>query len=193
MIVPDRDAFRARAKRGNLIPVYREILADRLTPVSAFEKLTAADAGKGLAFLLESVERGERIGRYSILGRNPSLVFRSKGRVATIVEAGVARTLPIPAGEDPLTLLKELLGRYRYVESPELPRFCGGAVGFLGYDIVRFFERLPDSNPDELDVDDACLLFTDTLLLFDHVRHRVKIVCNAHVADNDPGAAYEAA
>src|SRR5579871_4016655 len=189
MIVPDRDAFRARAKRGNLIPVYREILADRLTPVSAFEKLTAADAGKGLAFLLESVERGERIGRYSILGRNPSLVFRSKGRVATIVEAGVARTLPIPAGEDPLTLLKELLSRYTYVESPELPRFCGGAVGFFGYDVVRFFENLPDTNPDELNVDDACFLFTDTLLIFDHVRRRLKVLCNAHIT-GDPDAAY---
>ncbi|HLV80074.1 MAG TPA: anthranilate synthase component I, partial [Chthonomonadaceae bacterium] len=101
-------------------------------------------------------------------------------------------TIEIAPDEDPLTLLKSLLGRYRYVERPDLPRFCGGAVGFFGYDVVRFFEDLPDKNPDALDVDDACFLFTDTLLIFDHVRHRVIVLCNAHVT-GDPGQAYDAA
>ena len=144
MIIPDREEFRLRAQRGNLIPVYREILADRLTPVSAFEVLTATrrEEDNPYAFLLESVEGGERLGRYSFLGANPSLVFRSKGRMATIEEHGQAQTVEIAPGQDPLTLLQELLSRYQYVESPNLPRFCGGAVGFFGYDVVRFFENL---------------------------------------------------
>ena len=181
--------FNELAKRGNLIPVYREILADRLTPVSAYEKLTAGEPD-GVSFLLESVEGGERIGRYSFLSSNPTLIFRSKGRSAEITEYGLTRTLEIAEGDDPLTHLKRLLSRCDYVESPDLPRFCGGAVGFFGYDVVRFFEDLPDNNPNDLDVDDACLMFTDTLLVFDHVQHRVKVVCNAHITE-DPGAAYD--
>src|SRR5262249_54280267 len=136
-------------------------------------------------------EGGERIGRYSSLGTNPSLIFRSKGNIAIVTEGRKTRTVVIAPGDDPLTLLKELMNRYQYVETPDLPRYCGGAVGFFGYDVVRFFETLPDKNPDELNVDDACFLFTDTLLIFDHVRHRLKIVCNAHVTDNDPETAYQ--
>jgi anthranilate synthase component 1 len=195
MITPDRATFCARARQGNLVPVYREILADRLTPVSAFEALTATRSdrdGNAYAFLLESVEGGERLGRYSILGANPSLVFRSKGRTATIEEQGRTQTIEITPGQDPLTLLQDLLGRYQYVASPDLPRFCGGAVGFFGYDVVRFFEDLPDQNPDELNVDDACFLFTDTLIIFDHVRHRMQVLCNAHITD-DADAAYDEA
>src|SRR5262245_20524489 len=123
MITPSRDEFLVRAQRGNLIPVYREILADRLTPVSAFEKLIAtrdANTGNDNAFLLESVEGGERFGRYSFLSCDPSLVFRSKGNVATVTEGHLTRTVVIAPGDDPLTLLKELLGRYTYVESPDL-------------------------------------------------------------------------
>ncbi len=191
MIVPDRDTFLSLAERGNLIPVYRELLADRLTPVSAFEKLTANRPGENrpLAFLLESVEGGERIGRYSYLGRNPSLVFRSKGDTATITENGVSTTRKMVGEEDPLILIKELMSRYQYVESPDLPRFCGGAVGFFGYDVVRFFEKLPDNNPDDLSVDDACFLFTDTIVVFDHVRRRLLVVCNAHISGDGPEAA----
>jgi anthranilate synthase component I len=191
-VTPERDEFLRRSEKGNLIPVYREILADRLTPVSAFEKLVGDTSGDGYAFLLESVERGEQIGRYSFLGCDPSVIFRSKGDVATLIEGNRKQTAVIAPGDDPLTLLKELLGRYTYVETPDLPRFCGGAVGFLGYDVVRFFENLPDTNPDEIDVDDACFLFTDTLLIFDHVRHGLKVVCNAHVTD-DPNHAYDEA
>ena len=195
MVTPDLNEFLARARRGNLIPVYREILADRLTPVSAYERLTAApdvSDGNGYAFLLESVEGGERIGRYSFLGSNPALVLRTRRRQATLLEGDAVRQIGIPEGQDPLSLLKQLLERYQYVEDPALPRFCGGAVGFFSYDVVRFFEDLPDNNPDELGVDDACFLFTDTLLIFDHVRHRIKVLCNAHVVD-DAGAAYEEA
>jgi anthranilate synthase component 1 len=188
MFVPTRDEFIRSASQGNLIPVYREILADRLTPVSAFEKI--AD-GPG-AFLLESVEGGENLARYSFLGSDPFLTFRSRGRTVTIDESGETRTLEVPEGADALTLLQELLGRYRFVETRGLPRFCGGAVGFLSYDMVRYFERIPDDTRDDLNLDDCCFLFTDTLLIFDHVKHHLKVLCNARI-DGDPGAAYDKA
>jgi anthranilate synthase component I len=188
MIVPSREEFRKRAAEGNLIPVYREILADRLTPVSAFEKI----AGERGSFLLESVEGGEQLARYSFLGADPFLTFRSKGSAATIEEGGEARSVPLEPGRDPLDLLKDLLSKYRFVEMPGLPRFCGGAVGFLAYDMVRYFERLPDDTTDDLGLDDCCFLFTDTLLIFDHVKHRLKVLCNARV-DGDPDDAYNRA
>lgn len=191
-MVPDREEFLRRAAQGNLIPVYREILADRLTPVSAFERLVGDTGGEQYAFLLESVEKGERIGRYSFLGCDPAMIFRSKGRTATLIESDRSWTTEIAPDADPLTLLAELMGRYRYVPDPTLPRFSGGAVGFLSYDVVRFFEELPDVNPDELDVDDVCFLFTDTLLVFDHLRHGLKVVCNVHVTE-DPGSVYDRA
>jgi len=188
MLTPGRDEFLKIARQGSLIPVYREILADRITPVSAFEKI----AGDGGAFLLESVEGGERLGRYSFLGSDPFLTLRSKGRTTTVTEEHGTRTVLLAPGDDALTLLKELLARYRFVETPGLPRFCGGAVGFLAYDMVRFFEKLPEDTVDDLNLDDCCFLFTDTLLIFDHVKHRVKVLCNARV-EGDPKAAYDRA
>jgi anthranilate synthase component 1 len=193
-VIPSREEFLQRTTQGNLIPVYREILADRLTPVSAFERLVAntPSGENGNAFLLESVEGGERIGRFSFLGIDPSLIFRSRDREVTLIENGVTTTRELEQREDPLDVLKSLMSRYRFVESPDLPRFSGGAVGFFSYDVVRFFEDLPDNDPDELRVDDACFLFTDSLLIFDHVRHRIKVLCNVHV-EGDADAAYTAA
>jgi anthranilate synthase component 1 len=188
MFTPTLEEFRQKATQGNLIPVYREILADRLTPVSAFERLQAG----GQAFLLESVAGGERLARYSFLGADPFLVFRSKGDQVTIQREGVTETQTLAQGQDPLNLLEDLLGQYRFVPTEGLPRFCGGAVGYMAYDVVRFFERLPDANPDDLNLDDCCFLFTDTLVIFDHVRHRMLVLCNARVGDN-PAAAYAAA
>jgi anthranilate synthase component 1 len=188
MLVPSREEFIARSREGNLIPVYREILADRLTPVSAFEKI----AGENGSFLLESVEGGERLGRYSFLGGDPFLSVRSKGNVVAVTEDGRTETHALPSGEDALSFLKQLLSRYRFVETPGLPPFCGGAVGFLAYDMVRHFERLPDATVDDLGLDDCHFLFTDTLLAFDHVRHRLKVICNARI-DGDPGVAYDRA
>lgn len=181
--------FLQAAQRGNLIPVYREMLADRLTPVSAFERLTEDLPEGTFSFLLESVEGGERVGRYSFLGCNPALIVRTKEREIVITENGVTRKDVLADGSDPLDIIKGFLRRYQFVPAEGLPRFCGGAVGFFGYDVVRFFENLPDSNPDELHVDDACFVFTDTLVVFDHVQHRLKAIANAHVTDN-PEAAY---
>ncbi|MCC6727982.1 MAG: anthranilate synthase component I [Chthonomonadales bacterium] len=185
---PTREQFLGAARPGDLVPIVREILADRLTPVSAFERLPRS----GGAFLLESVEGGERIGRYSFLGSAPRLALTVKGRTATVREGRRTRTVVLTPSDDGLTVLKELLGRYRYVPQPGLPRFCGGAVGYLAYDMARCFERLPERAADDLGLEDAFFLFTDTLLIFDHVKHRVKVLCNARV-DSDPALAYDRA
>ena len=190
MTSPTREEFLEKSKHGNLIPVWREVLADMETPVSAFRKIAGSRAN---SFLLESVEGGERLARYSFLGSDPYLVFRSKGDTATITEGEAAETISLRAGErDPLHVLKEILDRYTYVSSPELPPFVGGAVGMIGYDTVRFFEKLPTLAKDDLGLDDCIFLFTDTLLVFDNVKHKVLALCNAHVG-TDPGAAYDAA
>ncbi len=156
-----------------MVPVYREILADMETPVSAFRKI---DSGN-YAFLLESVEGGEQWGRYSFLGSNPSLVFQCKGRQVEVLEGAAATRYEV--GTDPLEAVKGILGRYRPAPVPGLPRFSGGLVGYLGYDLVRFIERLPDRAKDDLGLPDAVLLLTDTLLIFDNVAHTIKVVSNA--------------
>ena len=190
MTSPLREQFIENAKQGNLIPVWREVLADMETPVSAFRKIAG---GRPNSFLLESVEGGERLARYSFLGSDPFLIFRSKGDTATITEGENVETLTLKAGErDPLHVLKELLGRYTYVPSPELPPFVGGAVGMIGYDTVRFFEKLPTLAKDDLGLDDCLFLFTDALLVFDNVKHKILALCNARIAPGtDPGQAYD--
>ncbi len=188
MIQPNLNDFRTLCKQGNLIPVYREILADRLTPVSAYENLTHGEKDTR-SFLLESVEGGERVGRYSVIGINPSLVIRSRGSKVTLDRGSQSETFELSDGEDILTHIRAYLKRYSYVPHPGLPRFCGGAVGFFSYDIVRFFEKLPDTKPDPLLCEDACFYFTDTLVIFDHVKHRILALCNANI-DEDPDSAY---
>jgi anthranilate synthase component I len=181
--IPSKKEFIKLSKKGNLIPVYREISADLETPVSAFMKIDRSD----YSFLLESVEGGEKIARYSFLGSGPSLVFESKGRNIKISEAGKERRFI--TAEDPIAEMKAILGRYRFVPTEGLPRFCGGLVGFMGYDMVRFFEDLPSRDPDDLKVPDAAFLLTDTILIFDHINHKIKVVSNAHIK-GDPSKAY---
>ncbi len=188
MVTPDRETFLELSKQGNLIPVYREILADRLTPVSAFEKI----AGNRGAFLLESVEGGERIGRFSFLGSDPFLTFRSKDNHVEIFENDRTEHIELGSDEDALDVLKTVLARYKMVDIPGLPPFAGGAVGYMSYDIVRYFEDLANSAEDDLNADDCFFLFTDTVLIFDHVKHRLKVLCNARIEGN-PEDAYVAA
>ena len=188
MFTPSLAEFREKAKQGNLIPVYREVLADMETPVSAFQKLS----GLPHAFLLESVVGGERIGRYSIMGGAPWQVLKTRGNQVVIHREGETQERELRPGEDPLDLLRELLEEHQFVADPALPPFCGGAVGFLGYDAVRFFERLPDDNPDDLQLPECYFVFTDTLLIFDHVMHRVKALCNARVGEDVDAAYHEA-
>ena len=183
MYHPTREEFIRLTKKGNLIPVYREILADFETPLSSFRKI---DKG-GYSFLLESVEGGERVARYSFLGSEPSLVFSSKGMNIELREG--KETKSFVAKDDPIEELKRLLSRYKFVKVRGLPRFCGGLVGFLGYDMVRFMEKLPDKNPDDLDVPDSVFMLTDTIVIFDHVDHKIKVVSNVHVK-GDPASAY---
>ncbi len=177
MYYPSRNEFKAKARLGNLIPVYREVLADIETPVSAFLKI----GGGETAFLLESVEGGEKWARYSFLGRNPFLVIRTKEGQAELLRSGLqveTRTIT-----DPLDLVKEALSVYRPVKVDGLPRFFGGMVGYLAYDAVRFFETLPDLTDDDMELPDAVFLLTDTLLIFDNLSQRIQVVSNAFVPD----------
>ncbi|MCE5264629.1 MAG: anthranilate synthase component I [Deltaproteobacteria bacterium] len=188
MYDPDFATFARRAGEGNLIPVCRDILADTETPVTALMKL----ACRPHVFLLESVEGGEKWARYSFLGADPRLIFRVRGEEVLIEENG--RVERIRHEGDPLRFLKELLGRYRPVPIEGLPRFFGGAVGFLGYDMVRYFERLPAGRGESPVEDDAVFLVTDTLLIFDNVRHTLKIVACAMTGEGgDLKAIYDGA
>jgi anthranilate synthase component 1 len=188
MYAPDFETFTKLAKEGNLIPVFRELLADTETPVTALLKL----ADRSHVFLLESVEGGEKWGRYSFLGADPRIIFRVRRDEVIVEEDGTVRNMP--HGGDPLRVLKELLCRYRPVPVEGLPRFYGGAVGFLGYDMVRYFERLPAGRGAEPAGDEAVFLVTDTLVVFDNVRHTVKIVASAITdAEADLQTAYDGA
>jgi len=188
MYHPTLEEFKALADKGNLIPVYRELLADTETPVSAFRKI---DQG-GYSFLLESVEGGERWARYSFLSTEPALVFRSRGRTVRIMQYG--QWEPSREAADPLEELRALMKRYEPVQVDGLPRFFGGAVGFIGYDMVRFFERLPTLCRDDLDMDDAALMITRSLLIFDNIRHTIKVVACPYLPDfGDPRRAYQEA
>lgn len=183
MYYPSKKEFIQLAKKGNLIPVYREILADFETPLSAFGKIDKSS----YSFLLESVEGGERLARYSMLGSDPSLIFSNKGNKVTIKEGSNIKSFI--TGSDPIEELKKIFKRYKFVSVRGLPRFCGGFVGFMGYDMVRFIEDLPDKNKDDLKLPDSVFMLTDTLLIFDHVDHKIKIVSNVHVS-GDAGTAY---
>jgi anthranilate synthase component I len=179
--------FGCLIRKGNLVPLSCEILADQDTPVSAFLKLEPGVHG----FLLESVEGGERWARFSFLGTGAASVFRCRGRRIEVVERGTRRQ----GGEvaDPFLAFRELMRGYEPVPTADMPRFYGGAVGYLGYDTVRFFERLPERARDVLDLWDIYLVFPDCLLIFDNVRHTVRVVACCYLPHfANPKAAYRA-
>jgi anthranilate synthase component 1 len=171
--------FEQKAKEGNLIPVYREILADFETPVTAFLKIDQGD----YSYLLESVEQGEKIGRYSFMGSSPSMVFQSKGKTVTLIREGKKEVLRNVS--DPLRKLQEIMASFKPVVTEGIPPFHGGAVGYMSYDAARFMEKVPDRLPDLLKVPDLFFLITDTLLVFDHINHRIKVISNARVESNE--------
>ncbi|MEK6529899.1 MAG: anthranilate synthase component I, partial [candidate division NC10 bacterium] len=146
---PPREEFRLLAQRGNLVPVYAELPADLDTPLSAFLRLRPGPH----AFLLESVEGGEKWARYSFLGTDPLMVFTARGNRVTL-RGGDGKPQRLPPG-NPLRALRELLARFQPVAVPGLPRFQGGAVGYMAYDMVRHFERLPKRSRDDLGLPDA--------------------------------------
>ena len=175
MYYPSLEQVKALSGEGNLVPVYREIDADLETPVSAYLKV----ARPPYSFLLESVEGGERLARYSFIGTEPY---------------GVLNTGPGPdGGVDPLIPIKAEMDRYKLVRVPDLPRFHGGAVGYLAYDIVRYFEpRVPEPPEDPLKLPEAVFMFQDTLLVFDHLKHSIKVVSHVYL-DGDIEKAYREA
>lgn len=185
-IQPTFDSFVEKCSQGNLIPVWAEILADMETPVSAFKKLADGE----FAFLLESVEQGDRIGRYSFIGCNPPIVIRSRGSEVMVMhgqDEKDRRDCP-----NVLEYLREFMSRYHPVVDPGLPPFIGGAVGYLAYDLVRSFEKLPSTNPDDLNIPDSFLMIADSVVAFDHVRRRILIIHNAHVNGSAEEAYQEA-
>jgi len=185
MIYPDYKEFKKLSKKGNIVPVYKELLADLETPVSAFMKM---DQKSEYSYLLESVESQENIGRYSFIAVAPSLVFESKNKRVTFTRflKGRKRQRSYHCLASPLDELRVLLAGFKVVAVPGLPRFCGGLVGYLGYDMVRFFETIPDKNTDDLNAPDCVLMLSDTLVIFDHVNRKIKVVCNAILDPDAP-------
>jgi anthranilate synthase component 1 len=185
-IHPTREEFVALARTGNMIPVYADLMADFETPVSAYAKLRA----HGPAYLLESVEGGERLSRYSFIGCRPRKIFACGPETTEIREVGKpTRTLPTPA--DPLTLIEEELKPFRPVKLPGLPRFTGGAVGFLSYEYVTRIEpTVPAARRDELGIPLIYFMLSDSLLIFDRAKQTLRLCVNAHVpGGGDAGAA----
>ncbi len=188
MYSPKFAEFEALAQRGNLIPVYREILADIETPVSVLRKLQHKDH----IYLLESVEGGEKWGRYSFIGTDAGVVFKVRGSKVIIDEKG--RISAKEHNGDPLGALRDLLGRYKPVATPGLPRFFGGAVGYVGYDMVRYFEKLPAAPPDDLNLEESVFVISDSLIIFDNTRHTIKVVACAYTEGTEsPEEAYRSA
>lgn len=183
--VPSRDEFHRLAREANVIPVYREVIADIDTPVSALAKLGPGPS----AFLLESVEGGERLGRYSFLGNSARMTFQATGSQVTIEHAD--GFVEEERSEDPLGRLEQLLDHFRPAEVPGLPRFFGGAVGYVGFDGLA-----PEGAPSRLrpageqNPPDIFFVVTDTMLIFDHVRRKIQVVANA-LAEGDPDGAYD--
>ena len=172
-VVPSPERFAELAKLGNVVPVFVDFVADGETPASAYQKL---DEG-GHSFLFESAEQTEQSGRYSFLGFDPRLIVQNE------------------KGEDPLATLEKVMSDFRFVAQPNLPRFAGGAVGFLGYDAARYFEKtLPAPPTDDLELPEMIFMIMGLLVVFDHRYRRVKIVANAFLDDDaDPAAAYQTA
>ncbi|HLJ98057.1 MAG TPA: anthranilate synthase component I [Gemmataceae bacterium] len=196
--LPSFTKFAELAQQASLVPVYRQLVGDTLTPVSAFCKIQEGD----WAFLFESVVGGERVGRYSFVGSGPLLCFQSFGHRVQIVEpapdpdSGMSRrTASIRELEhpDPLRLLEEKLLAYRAHHVPGLPRFSGGAVGYAGYDSVRYVEHLPKPPPDDRQLPDLCFAFYDRMVIFDHINKTIAAVAHAHVEPNNLERSYRRA
>lgn len=187
MVFPSKDIFCELARQGNLIPVYREIIADLETPMSAYLKL---DTGRH-TFLLESAEKGERFGRYSFVGTDPSVIFSFQNGQVRIEENGHVREFT--SQSDPLEELRLLMARYKPITFGELPIFYGGAVGYLTYESVRYFEpKVTMAAHDDLQLPDAYFIISDSLLIFDHSTRRIKVLVNAHI-QGDPAETFDAA
>ena len=184
---PTKTEFRKLSKKGNVIPVYCDLLADFETPVSAFVKINKSD----YSFLFESVEAQERVGRYSFLGSDPQIVIKSKKNSFEILDGRKIKRYKVK--ESPLDEIKKIMSQYKFVKVKGTPIFCGGLVGYLGYDMVRFIENIPDNLEDKLNLPDSVLMLADTILIFDNVTKTLKIISNAHIKGNNVDKAYNKA
>ena len=187
--IPTREEFRNLAKRGNLIPLIVDLVADIETPILAFAKID----NQGPCFLFESAEKNEESGRFSFIGFDPLIVFKSAGSTISISENGKTANFETKSG--PLDELQKLLARFQFVVPQEIPHFVGGAVGYIGYDIVRFFEpTVPVHANDDLDLPEMMFVIAQTLLVFDHRFRKLRLVTNAYI-DNEtsPDDAYDRA
>jgi anthranilate synthase component I len=185
MTIPSLEEFKRLSLQGNLIPIYEDVHFDWETPISAFRKIDSGD----FSFLLESVEGGEKWGRYSFLGTKPSYLFRSKGGEFEVLRKGEM----IKGGkvQDPLQALQAFLAQFHPVPHDSLPRFFGGAVGYASYDVVRSFERIPEILPQDPGLFDCCFMITDTLLIFDNVKQKIKVIANVFLdGKSSPDEAY---
>ena len=191
---PTLEQVKKLSAQGNLIPVYRELRADLETSVSAYLKIATPEPGHPpgkYSFLLESIEGGERIARYSFMGADPYKVIVTGARPAP--ERARRRPEPVHTEQaqviyagsvDPLTLIQKELGQNRPVRIEGLPRFLEGAVGYLGYEAVRYFEKLPAPAGDPQGLPESIFMFTDTIVVFDHLQHKIKVVSHVHTDGN---------
>ena len=184
-VTPTLEEFIELAKQGNVIPVFAEFIADGETPVSAFKKL---DRG-GYSFLFESTEKNDVSGRFSFVGVDARVVLQSYGREVRIIEDGNDRRLEMSS--DPVDEVRKLMARYQFVSRPELPRFAGGAVGFIGYEAIHFFEpKVPLAQRDELQLPEALFMVPSALVVFDHRLRSLKIIVNVFLGDGSPEEVY---
>jgi anthranilate synthase component 1 len=187
-VTPTLDEFIDLARRGNVTPVFAEFIADGETPVSAFKKL---DCG-GYSFLFESTEKNDVSGRFSFVGLDPRVILQSYGREIRIIENDSEHRLE--TSSDPLDDLRKLMARYQFVSHPELPRFAGGAVGFIGYEAIHFFEpKVPLAQQDDLQLPEMLFMVPSAFLVFDHRLRSLKIVLNAFLEDGEIEKVYSRA
>ena len=180
---PSAEEFGRLSRKHSLIPVYRTVVADLETPVSAFLRIAAEEPE---AFLLESVEGGERVGRYTFIGIEPYKKMVARGRAIVVSEGGKERAFE----GDVFAELKQALGGHTPARLPGLPPFTAGAVGFFAYDVVRLIEKLPVLAQDELEVPDACLMFFDQVLAFDHVKKEIHLIVTVDLQREQAEGAY---
>ncbi|MFB3891495.1 MAG: anthranilate synthase component I [Phycisphaerae bacterium] len=190
--LPNFDEFLKLAERGNTVPVCRQLLADALTPVTAYQRLAMPPgyASAKNAFLLESVVGGEHVARYSFVAADPEATFSARRDSITIARRG-GKDVTITS-HDPLAELAKMLAEHTPVHTRGLPRFTGGIVGYAAYDMVRYYEKLGDGPADDRNLPDLYFGLYRTMVIFDHVSKTIKVVCNAHVTGN-PGEAYNRA
>jgi anthranilate synthase component I len=175
VIQPSFEEFKKRIGEGTVIPIVKTLLADTETPVSAYLKIRDRST---YSFLLESVEGGEKIARYSFLGSDPYLIFRSRGHAGTVRDMNTGMEQRFEG--NPIDELRKIMRRYQSRGFPGLPRFTGGGVGYFSYDTIRLIEEIPDETRDDFIIDDIFFMFFDTILVFDNVGHTISIISNVH-------------